>query len=134
MKRPAYFLLLLPGLAQAAEPLPSAAASISQMMIGLVVILFVLYGALHMLRRLQQGNQSPGTNLKVLSATAVGPRERVVLVAAGKRVLVLGVAAGRVNMLHVMEEGEIPLPEPTKPQPLPDFAGRLKQMMERTRK
>jgi len=135
VKRFALFFCLLPTLVQASpSAAPSPAAGIAQMVVGLGVILAVLYGALHMLRRLQQGGNAGTSNLKVISATSVGPRERVVLVAAGKRVMVLGVAPGRVNMLHLLDEGEVPLPAAPAAPPMQDFALRLKQFMERGRK
>lgn len=103
------------------------------MLFGLGIVLTLIYGALRFLRHLQQGNKALPGSLKVLSAASVGPRERVVMVAAGKHILVLGVAPGRVNMLHRMDEDE--LPRPAEPQqPGQDFAARLKQFMERGRR
>jgi len=128
-----FLLAVAPLVAQAADTQPSAASSISQMMLGLGIVLALLYGTLMILRRLQQGKRSLPGGLKVLSATSVGPRERVVMVSAGKNILVLGVAPGRVNMLHVMEEGEVPV-DVEPPASGLDFSARLKQLMERPRR
>ena len=63
----------------------------------------------------------------------VGPRERVVLVEVADRILVLGVAPGRVNTLHTLDAGDIPR-DPDGGRPLSggkDFQTWLKQTLER---
>ncbi len=48
--------------------------------------------------------------LKAVATLSVGARERVVVIEAGESWLVLGVAPGRVNKLHVMPRQELPAP------------------------
>lgn len=122
-----------PVAAHAAEAVPSASGSIVQMLFGLCIVLVLIYGALWLLRRLQLGGTAAQASLRVLSATSVGPRERVVMVAAGKHVLVLGVAPGRVNLLHRMDEAELPASASPKPAAGQDFASRLKHVLQRGR-
>lgn len=129
----ALMLALAVTAAQAAGTPPSATGSFLQMLLGLGVVLALLYGTLMLLRRLQQRQGVIPGGLKVISATSVGPRERVVLVKAGNKMLVLGVAPGRVNMLHTLEESEIVIPE-TQNLPIQDFASRLKQFLESKRR
>ena len=117
----------------AAEAVPSASGSIAQMLLGLGIVLVLIYGALWLLRRLQHSGMATQASLKVLSATSVGPRERVVMVGAGKHVLVLGVAPGRVNLLHCMDEAELPASDSPKPAVGQDFASRLKHVLQRGR-
>ncbi|MEC5396582.1 flagellar biosynthetic protein FliO [Uliginosibacterium sp. H1] len=113
--------------------MPSASASFMQMILGLAVVLACLYGALLLLKKLQQKAGQGTHSLKVLGATAVGPRERVVLVSVGNQVLVLGVAPGRVNTLHTLAASDLPeTPAPALPA-AGDFANRLKALMERRR-
>ncbi|MEC5386936.1 flagellar biosynthetic protein FliO [Uliginosibacterium sp. H3] len=125
-------LFFLPGnAAHAAEGMPSMASSVAQMIFGLVIVLAALFGVLAMLRKLQGGRTHLVGGLKVIGATSVGPRERVVLVTVGSKVLVLGVTPGRVNALHTLEASELPLaPEPSPAAPN-DFAARLRQMLEK---
>ncbi|PAS99435.1 MAG: flagellar biosynthetic protein FliO [Candidatus Dactylopiibacterium carminicum] len=118
--------------ALASEGPPSAVAGIGQMLLGLGVTLALLFGALHLLRRLQGAQAAKAGALRVLSATPVGPRERVVLVAVGEEVLVLGVAPGRISPLHRLPLSALPsVPEGTPATP--DFAAKLRQLMERRR-
>lgn len=128
------FFLLFSCPAWAAEALPSAAGSLLQMLLGLGVTLALLIGGLFLLKRLQ-GNRAgqPGA-LRILGATAVGTREKVVLLAVGKQVLVLGVAPGQITALHSLPADE--LPNAPAPAPLPsagEFAQRLKHLLERRR-
>lgn len=92
----------------------------------LVVVLFV--GAMAMLpwlvRRLQQrqaagGSVPGGSALRVLSAVAVGPQQRVVTVEVGpehaRTWLVLGVTASSVTCLHVVPRVQEPSGMATAP-------------------
>ncbi|MGC3965369.1 MAG: flagellar biosynthetic protein FliO [Rhodocyclaceae bacterium] len=128
---PVAFLALSP-VARAADGSLSAAGSLLQMLFGLAVVLAALFGALRLLRRVQGSRPGLAGNLKVLSATAVGPRERVVLVSVADKVLVLGVAPGHINALHTLDAADLPAaPEAAAPTlPSADFAARLKQLLE----
>lgn len=128
------FLFLLPAPALAAEALPSPAGSLLQMLLGLGATLALLVGGLYLLKRLQGTRASQPGALRVIGATAVGPREKVVLVAVGKQVLVLGVAPGRISALHTLDADEVPsAPTPVSMPGAGEFASRLKQMLERRR-
>lgn len=136
-------LFPLPALAQAADVAdktlpPSAlsgggadlAGSVGQMFFGLAVVIVVLVACLWLLKRLgaPRGN---ARGLKVLSAAPVGPRERVVLVEVGQKVLVLGVAPGQINALDTLSPDELKLSEPTPASgEANSFAVRLKQLIE----
>jgi flagellar protein FliO/FliZ len=131
--------LLLPALAQAADPAPSPATdlagSLGQMLFGLVVVIALLIACLWAIKRLSQPRNAAGV-LKVLGATAVGPRERVVLVETGPKVLVLGVAPGSVRTLHVMEASDFPSEAATNETGAAangDFSGWFRKALERRR-
>jgi flagellar protein FliO/FliZ len=127
--------MLASGLSRAAQvtqvaDTPSLAGSLVQMFFGLAIVLAALFGVLAMLRKLQGGRTHLVGGLKVIGATSVGPRERVVLVALGSKVLVLGVTPGRVNALHTLDAAELP----AQPEPIAtanDFASRLRQLLEK---
>jgi flagellar protein FliO/FliZ len=69
------------------------------MLLGLAVVLALMVGALWLLKQLTQRRGGATSLLKVVAGTAVGPRERVVIVEVGSTWLVLGVAPGRVTPL-----------------------------------
>ena len=129
--------LLVTSAALAAEPEPAGpvsdlAGSLGQMVFGLTVVIALLVACLWVIKRLSSPRGAAGM-LKVLGATAVGPRERVVLVEAGPKVLVLGVAPGSVRTLHVMDRSELPAArdDAATSAPTGDFAAWLKKSLDR---
>lgn len=78
--------------------------SMVQMMGGLLLVLAVIGGLAWLLKRFSLVQNAAGGVVKVVAATGVGQRERVVVVEVDKTWLVLGVAPGRVNKLHAMEK------------------------------
>lgn len=129
--------LLVTSAVQAAEPASVApasdlAGSLGQMVFGLTVVIAVLVACLWVIKRLSSPRGAAGM-LKVLGATAVGPRERVVLVEAGAKVLVLGVAPGSVRTLHVMDRSELPTvrDEAMTGAPAGDFSAWLRKSLDR---
>lgn len=114
-----------------AGPAAPSAGGLLQVILGLALVLLLLWGSLYLLKRLQTSRGVGAGQIKVIGGTAVGPRERVVLVEVGDTWLVLGVAPGRVNSLHSLPRQN--LTETTTEASLPekDFASWLKQIMER---
>ena len=88
--------------------LPDVGAGLGQVVFGLIVVIALLWASLALLKRLQTPRGSPAAGLKVVAATAVGPRERVVVVEVGETWLVLGVAPGQVRALHTLPRQTLP--------------------------
>ena len=80
--------------------------------LGVILVIILVIAAL--LRRSNLVQSSGRGRLKVVGSTAVGTRERVVIVEVRDTWLVLGVGSGRVNKLHDM------------PAPDNDQAGEIK--------
>lgn len=85
---------------------PVSDGSMLQVMLGLVVVLAVIAGAAWLLKRFGGMARGPANVVKVIGGSAVGQRERVVLVEVGDTWLVIGVAPGHVTALHSMPKGE----------------------------
>ena len=136
MKPPYPFHLAIPALAFAlpawAEntqpPVPEVGSGIFQVILGLAVVLALFWGSLHLLKRLQSPRSGTWAGLRVVGATAVGPRERVVVVEIGETWLVVGVAPGRVNSLGTVPRQETPSAQAPAGR---DFGAWLKEIMER---
>lgn len=132
---PPYRLLIalaaMPGcaLAEGAQAVPDAGTSILQMLLGLAAVLAMLMGTLWAMKRLSAPRGAASNLLRVIGGTAVGPRERVVVVEVGTNWLVLGVAPGRVSALAEMPRQET-LP-PAAGEAPKDFQGWLKHVMDR---
>lgn len=119
----------LPALAAAPAPEPLAASNLVQLLFGLIVVLIAIGATALLFRRFGRLPQGPG-NLRVIGGLSLGVRERAVLVQVGDRQLLLGVAPGRVETLHVLER---PVEVPHAPLPGGSFAERLAQLMRAPR-
>ncbi len=95
-----------------APTLPAAApdlgSSALQMLLGLIVVLGLLLGALWLLKRLGQPRGAAAGLMRVVAGVAIGPRERVVILELGNSWLVLGVAPGQVSTLAEIPRQELP--------------------------
>ena len=84
---------------------PSAMTSgLLQVTLGLFVVLMVIAGAAWFARRFGHFNVAAKGNLRIIGGLQMGARERVVLMQVGEKQLLLGVAPGRIQTLHVLEE------------------------------
>lgn len=89
------------------EPVPVAvdgAASLIQVTASLALVLAAVFAAGWLLRRLRGFGRLGADAIEIVADAAVGTKERAVLVQVGKQQMLLGVAPGRVNLLHVLEE------------------------------
>lgn len=89
-----------PAIAAAAEP----QSHLLQLAGGLLLVIGLILLLSWLLRRLQGGRLGLQGPVRVLGGTAVGQRERVVLVQIGEQQLLLGVAPGSVRTLQVFDQ------------------------------
>lgn len=127
-------LLALP--AVAAEPAASMSSSgmgtqMTKLLLGLLLVIGLIFLLAWLLRRMQQLNPRSTQAIKLISSHALGPRERLVLVQVGSEQVLLGLSAGRITPLHVLEEPvHLPDAEPANPE----FAQRLMELLGRDNK
>ncbi len=91
--------------ALAAAPVPAAmpAAAVGQWLAGLIVVLMLVFLGLWGLKRLTQWQAPAGGKIRLLGGIALGGREKLLVVEVGETQLILGVAPGWVQTLHVLE-------------------------------
>lgn len=126
-----WLLALLSGGAGAAEPAalggsPIGAGYLAELVVGLLVVVVGIVALAWLLKRMNRFQGSAGGALKVVDGLALGTRERVVLVQVGDEQLLLGVAPGRVETLHVLAHTVTPAPAEQGA-----FAERLTRAMNR---
>ncbi len=81
---------------------PLAWESLLQMSLGLVAVLVAIVGMAWLARRFGRFQSPAGGILRILGGLSLGPRERVVLLQVGNVQLLVGVAPGRIQTLHVL--------------------------------
>ena len=86
---------------------PLSSVEWTQWASGLCVVLILILACAWLLRKFNHLSVSGGATLKIMGGISVGARERIVLLKAGKRQLLVGVSPGRIQALHIFEEGEI---------------------------
>lgn len=99
----------LAALAQTQAPAAAdTGPSLMPMLSALVLVLALIPASMWLLKRLGAGSNAPGAGMKVISQLTLGPRERLVVVEAGDRWLLLGVTASSVNRVGTLAKGELP--------------------------
>ncbi|WLH37226.1 flagellar biosynthetic protein FliO [Pseudomonas sp. FP2196] len=147
MKRFLWVLLALPLGVLAAEPVTSAAApaaaapmvssgvagQLTQLVLGLLVVLGLIFFLAWLLRRVQQaGPAGKGQVIELIGSRALGPRDRLMLVQVGNEQILLGLSPGTITALHVLKE---PVPVPTTTEKAtPEFAQQLLKILGKDQK
>ena len=137
MKRLLGGLLGLPLSVLAAEPLVAGAAApvagasvggqLTQLVLGLLLVLGLIFALAWLLRRVQQTGPRQGQVIELISSRALGARDRLVLVQVGNEQILLGLTPGRITPLHVLKE---PVQVPgTAQSATPEFAKRLMEIL-----
>jgi flagellar protein FliO/FliZ len=119
--------------AVAPAPAPSVigGSQIFSLFAGTVFVLAVIAGIAWMLKRIAPRGYGASNVLRVVAGTAVGQRERVVIVEVGASWLVVGVTPGSVNLLQQMPRIESAAAASDVAAPSTPFAAWLKQIMEK---
>jgi flagellar protein FliO/FliZ len=95
-----------------------------EVVIGLVLVIAVIIAVGWLMRRLYPGAAGGSGQLRVLAALPLGPRERLLLVDAAGKQLLLGVTTQQITALHQFTEA---LPR-VEPRPA-EFALRLREVL-----
>jgi flagellar protein FliO/FliZ len=103
--------------------------SVLQMLAGLAVVVGLVFGLAWFMRRFGRLSFGGSNAVRVVGALSMGARERVVLVQAGETQVLVGVAPGRVQTLHVLDKPVDVDQRPGGAQA--GFAERLRQVMSR---
>ena len=111
----------------AASQDPVAMTSLWQLTLGMLLVLGLIVAIAWLLKRTGRFQMAAGGGLRILGGLSMGSRERVVLIQAGETQLLLGVAPGRVQTLHVLDQ-----PLPTKQAGThPGFADQLSRLLNK---
>jgi flagellar protein FliO/FliZ len=124
--------LFAPAATAASLPATAPVVDTARWLAGLATVLAAIVLCAWLLRRLGRFSRLAPGRFRVLGAVSLGARERAVLLQAGGKQLVVGVAPGRVQTLCVLEGADQIPPEPDLPPPaLPPFAQQLAAALTR---
>ncbi|MBI5783983.1 MAG: flagellar biosynthetic protein FliO [Rhodocyclales bacterium] len=123
--------VMLPAVAHAQNAAPPAelGGSIVQLVLGLAVVIALLFASLWLLKRISAPRGEAAGLIRVVAGTAIGPRERVVILEVGGTWMVLGVAPGQVSALA--EIPRINPAAPSTPPPPGNLPGWLQRIVDR---
>ncbi|MGM0413030.1 MAG: flagellar biosynthetic protein FliO [Pseudomonadota bacterium] len=132
MRLPLLFAALLPSTVLAEEAgsnvmEPLAGGRVVEIFLGLFAVLVFIGVVAWLVRRMPGLTRSGDGSMRIVSGLPVGQRERIILVEVGDEQLVVGVAPGRVELLHHLKE---PIPAPAQGSGGSDFAHRLQERLQ----
>jgi flagellar protein FliO/FliZ len=125
-------VVALAAFATTAQAQSSAAAQAPQgpsllpLVLTLVFVLALIPVAVWMLKRMGAGHVAGAGGLRVVAQLSLGQRERLVVVEAGERWLLLGVTPSAINRIGTLPKGELPA--------APDGAGSFASLLKHARK
>ena len=85
----------------------TSGGSLFEVTLALLAIVALIAGLAWLMKRMRGFGSVGHDRIQVLGERALGPKERCVLVRVGGTDILVGVAAGSVNTLHVFPEGAI---------------------------
>ena len=85
-------------------PHPVGIGGLGEVAFALIVVLAAIFVVAWVVRRMRLGGNRVAGGLDILADVPLGQKERAVLLKVGNQQILLGVAPGRVNMLHVLPE------------------------------
>lgn len=106
----------------------SGVAGIGQVTLALCIVLGAIFLCAWLARRMRNISSGRVGGLNVIAEVRLGPKERAVLLQVGATQLLVGVAPGQINSLHVLAE---PLPPQTPSIPSVD-ATSFKALLRRS--
>lgn len=119
-------------LAAGESPAPAVGTgSILQVLLGLAIVLGLVFAAAWAMRRFNPNAASGGSIIRIVGGTAVGNRERVLVVEVANTWLVVGVAPGRISQLHSLPRPDNVEAPTSAASPAVGFAAWLRQTMDR---
>lgn len=112
--------------AAASAAAPAAGPSLLPMVVALLLVLALIPASMWLLKRFGAGTPAAAAGLKVVAQLALGPRERLVVVEAGERWLILGVTGSSINRVGTLPKGALPAAG-ASPAGFAQLLGRLRQ-------
>lgn len=108
---------------------PMSGGYLLQLIFGLVVVIICIVALSWVAKRMQRLQSSSDGSLKIIDGINMSARERVVLLQAGSKQILVGVAPGRVNTLHVFDESIVDTNNESMAKNADSFSEKLSAMI-----
>jgi len=102
---------------------------LAQVTFALLLVLVAIFAVAWVARRMRGFNNRVGDAIDILADVSLGQKERAVLLKVGEKQILVGVAPGRVNTLHVLDQ---PLDLKKPPATPTDGQPNFKQLLLRS--
>ncbi len=88
--------------------MPSLGVDVSRMLLALVIVVGLIFLSRLILKRFYQGSVSPGGSkaVQVLNRTVLAPRQQILLLQVGRRVVVVGESNGNLSTLAQIDDAD----------------------------
>jgi len=110
------------------QPTTPSVGGLGQVTLALLIVLGAVFAVAWIVKRMRGFGNRVGNAIDVIADIPLGQKERAVLLKVGQAQILIGVAPGRVNTLHVLTE-PIDLTPPAAPT---DSRPTFKQLMMRS--
>jgi flagellar protein FliO/FliZ len=88
----------------AAQPVTPSATGLGQVAFALLLVLCAVFAVAWMVKRVRGMGNRVGDAIDVIADIPLGQKERAVLLKVGQTQILVGVAPGHINTLHVLTE------------------------------
>ena len=112
-------------------PHPVGIGGLGEVAFALLVVLAAIFVVAWVVRRMRLAGNRVGGAIDVLADVPLGQKERAVLLKVGTQQILLGVAPGRVNTLHVLTE-PLELARPAAGGPTDSSANTFRNILMRS--
>ena len=111
------------------QPTVPSVGGLGQVTLALLIVLGAVFAVAWVVKRMRGFGNRVGNAIDVIADIPLGQKERAVLLRVGKAQILIGVAPGQVNTLHVLAEPIDLTPPPAAPT---DSRPTFKQLMMRS--
>jgi len=111
------------------QPAAPSVTGLGQVTLALLIVLGAVFAVAWVVKRMRGFGNRAGSAIDVIADIPLGQKERAVLLKVGKVQILIGVAPGQVNTLHVLEE---PVDLTAPPAAPTDSRPTFKQLMMRS--
>ena len=108
----------------------SPVTNLSQVFLGLLFVIGLIFAMAWVLKRVSQGSFSGAQYIKLISSMPLGTRERIALIEVGGKQILLGITSAQINTLHTFDETVV---DNESNQELSEFGKKMKNIMSNSR-